>query len=260
MNAEHQELCLNCNNPINHKFCSHCGQPTATERMRFGRLFTSEFVQNVFNIESGFLRTCMHIVWRPGHMINDYLQGQRKSYFHFASFLIILLAIEVVLWSNGVNTPAEMMFYQITNSNVDGASKGVTLEGIETALKQQKLLFLFGIPIAALVPWLLLRKMRLSLAEHSVAIAFLLSMNTLLGFILGIIGLLPLSFETYRTVYLPISFAVLFLDFRLYWQFTRPAEYSLIGRALRVILTTAWIQFFIGVMLNLVMRINSLGS
>ncbi|MFK8162751.1 MAG: DUF3667 domain-containing protein [Lewinella sp.] len=232
--------CLNCATEFEGKFCPNCAQRASTQRFTLKHLLTRDFLADTFNFDRGFLHTCKAMFYRPGYAIVDYLNGQRKAYFNFIGFLLILLGIEAILWEMAVNSPAqylvEVLNEQLSKTNTFGAA-ALGIEEVETVLRNQKLLFIPAIPLAAIIPYFVFRRLKFNFLEHCIIISFLLAMNTLLGIVtVGILGLLPLSFATYKVIYLPFSFIVLFFDFFVFWQIAKTANYSTGGRLWRTII------------------------
>jgi len=113
---------------------------------------------------------------------------------------------------------------------------GVTLskEDMKVVLRNQKISFLLVVPLSALGTWLIFNRTRCNYAEHIIAVVFLLAMNTLFGFIIGLIGLLPFEYEIFKTTCNVLSMIILGYGFWFYWQFSRQAEYTKAGRTWRV--------------------------
>ncbi|MCM8569049.1 DUF3667 domain-containing protein [Gramella jeungdoensis] len=90
--------CLNCGHPLKltDRFCSRCGQMNSTKKLSFNDLFT-EFFSGVFAYDSRFQRTLRVLLFKPGKISKDYINGRRMHYanpFRFylsASILFFLL-------------------------------------------------------------------------------------------------------------------------------------------------------------------------
>ena len=90
--------CLNCHLPLdkNDKFCPNCGQANSTKKLSFSDFF-AEFFSGVFSYDSRFQRTLRVLLFRPGKISKDYINGKRMRYanpFRFylsASILFFLL-------------------------------------------------------------------------------------------------------------------------------------------------------------------------
>lgn len=232
--------CLNCETNFSGNYCPNCAQRASTRRYSWGYVFSKDFVAENFNFDRGFLLTLLHLTYRPGHLINEYLQGKRKKYFNAIGLLLVLLAIEAILWSIAQNSVADVLAEgirdQLSANNPDFDVE-IATEDIEFMLASQKFIFLIAVPAAAFFSWLILKRMGYNFLEHCIAIIFLLAMNTWLGFLPGFLGLFPMSMETFKVIYFPLSFVVLFFDLLLIWQFSKKVDYSRWGRIWRVSLT-----------------------
>tara|TARA_B100000809_G_scaffold266834_1_gene332034 strand:+ start:6610 stop:7563 length:954 start_codon:yes stop_codon:yes gene_type:complete len=72
--------CKNCNQSIkiNDKFCSTCGQKNISKlnvKFVFGEVF-----QTLFNIDSKVFRSLRFLIFKPGYLTKEYLEGKRVSY------------------------------------------------------------------------------------------------------------------------------------------------------------------------------------
>lgn len=242
--------CLNCATEFEGTFCPNCAQRASTQRFTFKHLLTRDFLADTFNFDRGFLHTCKSMFYRPGYAIADYLRGHRKEYFNFIGFLLILLGIEAIFWEMAVNSPAEFMVdvmnEQLAKSNTFNAVS-LDVADAETVLRNQKLLFIPAIPLAAIIPYFVFRRLEYNFLEHCITICFLLAMNTLLGIVtVGILGVLPISFATYKAIYLPFSFFVIFFDFLVYWQLAKSGNYSTGSRLWRTIIGGYLAIFVVG--------------
>ena len=235
--------CLNCYTNFEGKFCPECGQIATTDRITLRRLFSGEFLSGLFDLDRGFWRACLELSYKPGFLCLEYIEGKRKTYVNFIGLLLVLLAIEAVLWSFAVNSPVQYMLREI-QANLDANGSDITLseEAIKSVLFNQKLLFIVAIPLAALVPWLFCRKLNFNWVEHMVVVSMLLSLNTLLGILtLGWLGLLPIEFSLYSNIYKYVSFGVVAMDFVLYWQLLSKGEYGYLKRFALSTLSGIWV-------------------
>ncbi|MEO0734440.1 MAG: DUF3667 domain-containing protein [Bacteroidota bacterium] len=246
--------CLNCGTPLHGKFCANCGQRASTQRFTFRRIFSTDFISDTFNLNQGLMRTFRDLTFRPGYLIRDYLGGKRKRYFNFIGLLLILLAIEALLWSFAHNAPADVLLESMRNQLA--ASSPEMAENLRTEdiqrMNSQKIIFPFVIPLAAIGPFLFLRRLRLNYAECCIVIVFLLSMNTLLGTIISVLGLFPLSFSLYKNLYNSLSIVVLGFGLLLFWQLSRAAAYSRLGRIWRVLATWLTVMAVIGLSMQFI--------
>lgn len=52
-----KSACLNCSQPIEANFCSHCGQKADTSRFTLKYIFSCDFIHGVYNLHHGFFPT-----------------------------------------------------------------------------------------------------------------------------------------------------------------------------------------------------------
>lgn len=87
--------CQNCNTTYNGNFCNRCGQSCNTPRYR-----PSNALKNIAggftNIDSGFGRTLIELLYRPGFMIKDFIGGKRVQYFRPFQTLFVLAALYIM--------------------------------------------------------------------------------------------------------------------------------------------------------------------
>src|SRR5216683_5064324 len=70
--------CANCATPIEGPYCHNCGQLAESyERSVWGLVV--EGFESFFHFDGRFWRTLPDLVWRPGKLTRDYLDGKRAS-------------------------------------------------------------------------------------------------------------------------------------------------------------------------------------
>lgn len=75
----HPSNCLNCGTAVQANFCSQCGQDTAAH-MPSAMEFLHEFVGHYVALENKLLKTLSLLLFRPGRLTRDYLEGKRVRY------------------------------------------------------------------------------------------------------------------------------------------------------------------------------------
>ncbi|GHA00594.1 hypothetical protein GCM10008090_06860 [Arenicella chitinivorans] len=252
--------CLNCATQYEGNYCPECGQAAATNRITVKRSFQPEFLSGVFNFNRGFLAACISLLYRPGHLAMDYLCGQRKRYFNFIGLLLVLLAVEALIWSLSANSPVTFISHAFESSlRQNPGFTGFDGSKVETVLYNQRLLYLFGVPMAAILPWLLARQLKLNFAEHMVVATFMLALSTLYAILLiDWVGLLPLAFEHYVMLYSFSVLPVLLMNLLMYWQLLGYGSYNPLVRAILACVCAIWVNItvtlFMGLTLWLVIR------
>ena len=71
--------CLNCGTLLQGPFCYYCGQPDKN-LMRFFPALARELMQDFLELDSRFMRTLVPLLFHPGKLTRDYLDGRRFRY------------------------------------------------------------------------------------------------------------------------------------------------------------------------------------
>ena len=111
--------CLNCHTEFIGNYCPSCGQPASTQRFTVKKALMATL--EVWGMGNRSLpRTVWNLIYRPGQMIGEYLDGKRMPFFPPVKMLFVLcifFAVESSLL--GEKTISE----QITSSMNDEALK-----------------------------------------------------------------------------------------------------------------------------------------
>lgn len=87
--------CKNCEKPFQGNHCPHCGQDQHTPRFTLRNAFQN-ILSGFFNIDNGFSRNLIELLYRPGYMIRDYLKGKRVHYYKPFQTLFVLAALYIM--------------------------------------------------------------------------------------------------------------------------------------------------------------------
>ena len=71
--------CLNCGTVLQGPFCHYCGQPDKN-LMRFFPVLLREVMEDFLDFDSRFMRTMKPLLFKPGKLTRDYLDGRRFRY------------------------------------------------------------------------------------------------------------------------------------------------------------------------------------
>jgi hypothetical protein len=71
--------CLNCGTLLQGPFCHYCGQPDKN-LLRFFPVLVRELMEDFFDFDSRFMRTMKPLLFKPGKLTRDYLDGRRFRY------------------------------------------------------------------------------------------------------------------------------------------------------------------------------------
>lgn len=71
--------CLNCGTFLQGPFCHYCGQPDKN-LLRFFPVLLRELMEDFLDFDSRFMRTMKPLLFKPGKLTRDYLDGRRFRY------------------------------------------------------------------------------------------------------------------------------------------------------------------------------------
>ncbi len=71
--------CMNCGTELKGPFCYYCGQPDKNF-MRFFPVLLRELLEDTLDFDSRFTRTLKPLLFKPGKLTRDYLDGKRFRY------------------------------------------------------------------------------------------------------------------------------------------------------------------------------------
>jgi len=89
--------CLNCGTELRGPFCYFCGQPDRNF-MRFFPALMRDLMEDLLDLDSRFMRTIKPLLFKPGRLTRDYMNGRRFRYappmrlYIFSSIVFFLLA------------------------------------------------------------------------------------------------------------------------------------------------------------------------
>jgi hypothetical protein len=129
--------CLNCDIELEGPFCHFCGQPDRNF-MRFFPVLLREFLEDFLDLDSRFARTLKPLLFHPGRLTRDYLDGRRFRYtppmrlYLFSSIAFFLLA--ALLSANAID-PDNINFNSGSNVAIVADSEE-EMQRVEEALEQ----------------------------------------------------------------------------------------------------------------------------
>lgn len=124
--------CLNCGTVLAGPFCHYCGQPDKN-LLRFFPVLLRELLADFLDYDSRFARTMKPLLFHPGKLTRDYLDGRRFRYtpplrlYIFASMAFFLIA---AMLANSAVTSSDGKSFQLGTS---GASVQID-KGLDAAV------------------------------------------------------------------------------------------------------------------------------
>ena len=73
--------CLNCGTIVQGRFCHVCGQENVVPKEKFGHLVV-HFFNDITHFDGKFFNTLRALVFRPGFLSKEYMEGRRGTYLH----------------------------------------------------------------------------------------------------------------------------------------------------------------------------------
>lgn len=83
------KTCQNCGAFVEKSYCPQCGQENTDSRQHFYHLFT-HFFSDFIHYDGSFWTTARYLLFRPGKLSIEYMDGKRKSYVNPFSLYIFI--------------------------------------------------------------------------------------------------------------------------------------------------------------------------
>jgi hypothetical protein len=90
------EECLNCGTPLDEedKYCHQCGQRNTNKKLALTD-FINEFFANIFSYDSRVWRTVTQLLFKPGFVSKQFINGKRL---HYANPFRFFLSVSIVFF------------------------------------------------------------------------------------------------------------------------------------------------------------------
>ncbi len=79
LNERKERNCLNCNAVLLGKYCHICGQENVEPKETVWHLI-NHFIQDITHFDGKFFHTLRCLLWKPGYVSREYINGRRASY------------------------------------------------------------------------------------------------------------------------------------------------------------------------------------
>ena len=154
--------CLNCHHPLDlsDQYCPNCSQLNSTKKLAFNDFF-NEFFAGIFAYDSRLYRTLGALLFKPGKISKDYIEGKRVRYANPYRFYLSASIIFFLVWSvpqdfenmetNGVLDPDERQVAELDSALTAQRATNPTLDSLlgeklsivaDTAKKEEKVVYL----------------------------------------------------------------------------------------------------------------------
>ncbi|MFD2564487.1 DUF3667 domain-containing protein [Aquimarina rubra] len=112
--------CLNCNVPLDviDRYCHNCGQINTTKKLSFKDFF-NEFFASIFSYDSRLRHTIVGLLFRPGMISKDYVEGKRIKYANpFRFYLSVSILFFII---NGLFIDFDQVALQFNSDQKEAA-------------------------------------------------------------------------------------------------------------------------------------------
>jgi len=164
-------ICQNCENIIDGKFCSQCGQKASIKRITTRAVF-SDFIKKITLWDKGLLYTSILLLKGPGHMARAYLSGRRVNFTKPLNYILIIVAISLLLF------PKKDFDQAMTGIGQNNRTMGPGYT--DWLFSNISLIYLMMIPFLAIVSRWFNKKADVNYAEHFVFYCYLMAGCTII--------------------------------------------------------------------------------
>ena len=159
----HSKLCLNCDNPATAKFCDNCGQKTDTHRITFKHFIFHDILHGIWHFEKGILFTIKEAFTRPGQAALDYISGKRIRYYNVFYLILLIIGLNIFLTHY-----YDEIYNSLQKTILESSSNKVGKDAEEFLGKYAKILIFSFVPFFALNSYLIFKRAKLNLSEHTI--------------------------------------------------------------------------------------------
>lgn len=240
--------CLNCDKELTDKFCAGCGQKADTHRITFKNFIFHDILHGTFHIDKGILYTARQSLLRPGKAALEYISGKRKPYYNV--FYLILIMVGLMLFFRHID---ELFYPEQIATLPKSAKLDATSEKLNEIISQRSkyIIFLF-VPLAAINTFILFRRKKLNLSEHSILSGMILLGIILLSIFTNFFFTFNLTFGLSNTA-ASILVTVLIFAYVIYGYINAfSADYSRLGMVFRMLMFFVFLYIELRILLYLI--------
>lgn len=126
-----EKVCLNCNAELHGRFCHECGQENVQLRRPIWAI-PGIFLSTTFNLDSKFIRSLKYLLFRPGYLSKEFVDGKRSSYHQPIRMYLVTSFIFLFISSIAFNRVQNKVDEQ-TQSNIATKEDSIAVQNIESS-------------------------------------------------------------------------------------------------------------------------------
>jgi len=241
--------CPNCSTLKTGKFCSNCGQKE-DERYTMHSLM-HELMHTITHADKGIFSYAWQLMYKPGIIARDMIEGKRKRYFNPFQYLLLIIAAMVILYHY-------TDFYERMSATTNGMQNNATSKLITQKIgdflsKYQKLIYMILIPLFALFQQWFFRKDKFTYAEHMLGAVVMNGMSINYSMLFAVVlYFIPLGSTAYYFInmFLGISVQIFFLK-QFYRESFWITSLKAIGMYISYILIFSILSVIVGIIIVL---------
>ncbi len=134
--------CLNCNHPldISDKYCPNCSQINSTKKISFKDVI-DEFFSSFISYDSKIRKTLAALIFKPGKITKEYINGKRVAYTNPFRFLLSLCIVYFLMLNCTSNlSDIDRFGDNLTNQTFTTAAKSPIKANIKNPKEQAQVL------------------------------------------------------------------------------------------------------------------------
>ena len=171
------KTCANCNETLEGDYCHHCGEKVVKESDFHLKTLLFQAVDGIFNVDSKAFRSFKYLLFKPGKLSTNYVNGIRKPFMKPIQVFLITNVLFFLLLTQAdiLRIPAT---YYFNTDRIEKLEKKSKTTGIETTkIKQEydkkstnisKTAIILTVPFLAFVLYILNFKTKSSFGVHMI--------------------------------------------------------------------------------------------
>ena len=119
MEDQSTHTCNNCGAVSNGYFCPECGQRLSVYKVTFQETF-QDLADAFFSINAPLFTTIKGLVVRPGDLLRNYLNGQRRKFYRPVAFFLLTTFVYLIVRQLIGFDPFRNSMIQVEEGSLDG--------------------------------------------------------------------------------------------------------------------------------------------